>query len=82
MTTPRRPQQLREMLAKGRPLIVVWKMTHRRFHKVVVVGVDPSGDVRVNDPAAGAGRAVSAADFERRWAGAGRWTLPVQPADR
>ena len=75
-------QQLREMVAKGRPLIVAWEMAHRRFHNVVVVGVDRSGNLRVNDPAAGAGRTVSAADFERRWAGAGRWTLLVQPADR
>ncbi len=75
-------RQLREMLAKGRPLIVAWEMAHRRFHNVVVVGVDRSGSVTVNDPATGAGRTVSAVDFERRWAGAGRWTLLVQPADR
>jgi ABC-type bacteriocin/lantibiotic exporter with double-glycine peptidase domain len=75
-------RQLREMVAKGRPLIVAWEMAHRRFHNVVVVGVDGSGNVRVNDPAAGARRTVSAADFERRWAGAGRWTLLVQPAGR
>jgi ABC-type bacteriocin/lantibiotic exporter with double-glycine peptidase domain len=75
-------RQLREMLAKGRPLIVAWKMAHRRFHNVVVVGVDASGNVRVNDPAVGARRTVSAADFEKRWAGTGRWTLLVQPADR
>jgi ABC-type bacteriocin/lantibiotic exporter with double-glycine peptidase domain len=75
-------RQLREMVAKGRPLIVALETAPRRFHSVVVVGVDGSGNVRVNDPAVGAGRTVPAADFERRWAGAGRWTLLVQPADR
>ena len=73
-------RQLRAMVAKGRPLIVAWKMAHGRFHNVVVVGLDGAGNVRVNDPAVGADRTVSAAEFERRWAGAGRWTLLVQPA--
>jgi ABC-type bacteriocin/lantibiotic exporter with double-glycine peptidase domain len=75
-------RQLREMVAKGRPLIVAWEVAHHRFHNVVVVGVDGSGNVRVNDPAVGARRTVPAADFEKRWAGTGRWTLLVQPADR
>lgn len=74
--------QLREMVAKGRPLIVAWALAHGRFHNVVVVGVDRAGNVMVNDPAVGAGRTVSAPDFEKRWVGAGRWTLLVQPADR
>jgi ABC-type bacteriocin/lantibiotic exporter with double-glycine peptidase domain len=72
--------QLRAMVAKGRPLIVAWRMARGRFHNVVVVGIDGAGNVLVNDPAAGAGRTVPAADFERRWLGAGRWTLLVQPA--
>ncbi len=75
-------RQLREMVAKGRPLIVAWQIAPGRFHNVVVVGVDRSGNVMVNDPAVGAGRAVAAAVFEKRWAGAARWTLLVQPADR
>jgi len=75
-------QQLREMVAKGRPLIVAWALAPGRFHNVVVVGVDRARNVIVNDPAVGAGRTLSAADFEKRWVGAGRWTLLVQPADR
>jgi ABC-type bacteriocin/lantibiotic exporter with double-glycine peptidase domain len=74
--------QLREMLAKGRPLIVAWDMGRGQFHNVVVVGVEASGKVWVNDPAVGARRPVSGGEFDRRWAGAGRWTLLVQPADR
>ena len=75
-------EQLRDFLAKGRPLIVAWNMGHGRFHNVVVVGVDDAGDVIVNDPAEGAARRVSKGAFEKRWAGAGRWTLLVLPAPR
>jgi ABC-type bacteriocin/lantibiotic exporter with double-glycine peptidase domain len=72
--------QLRDFVSKGRPLIVAWKVGHHQFHNVVVVGFDEtSGDVVVNDPAAGAGRVVAARDFEKRWAGAGHWTLLVLP---
>jgi hypothetical protein len=35
--------------------------------------------VIVNDPARGARRAVPVGDFEKRWAGAGHWTLLVLP---
>jgi ABC-type bacteriocin/lantibiotic exporter with double-glycine peptidase domain len=74
--------QLREFVAKGRPLIVAWKMGRARFHNVVVVGFDGAGHVIVNDPEEGAARRVSARVFEKRWAGAGHWTLLVLPADR
>jgi hypothetical protein len=35
--------------------------------------------VLVNDPAVGAARDVPERDFEKRWAGAGHWTLLVLP---
>ena len=38
-----RPAQLRDYVAKGRPLIVAWKMGRGRFHDVVVVGFDGDG---------------------------------------
>ncbi|HXY42455.1 MAG TPA: papain-like cysteine protease family protein [Vicinamibacteria bacterium] len=70
--------QLREFVGKGRPLIVAWHLGGQRYHDVVVVGFDDERDtVLVNDPAAGAGRSVSAATFEKRWAGADHWTLLV-----
>jgi ABC-type bacteriocin/lantibiotic exporter with double-glycine peptidase domain len=73
-------QQLREYLAKGRPLIVAWKMGRRRFHNVVVVGYDEAKrELLVHDPAEGATRRVAEATFEKRWAGAGHWTLLVLP---
>jgi ABC-type bacteriocin/lantibiotic exporter with double-glycine peptidase domain len=71
--------QLREYVAKGRPLIVAWRLARDRYHDVVVVGFD-AGRVIVNDPAEGAGRAVDARSFEKRWRGAGHWTLLVLPA--
>jgi predicted double-glycine peptidase len=67
---------LREFVAKGRPLIVAWDMGRGRFHDVVVVGVEDE-HVIVNDPARGAFRREARDRFERRWEGAGHWTLLV-----
>jgi ABC-type bacteriocin/lantibiotic exporter with double-glycine peptidase domain len=72
--------QLRDYLAKGRPLIVAWKVGADRYHDVVVVGVEADGDVLVHDPAEGPFRRVPSRLFEERWAGAGHWTLLVLPA--
>jgi ABC-type bacteriocin/lantibiotic exporter with double-glycine peptidase domain len=70
--------QLRDFVGKGRPLIVAWHLGGTRYHDVVVVGFDDARRaVLVNDPAAGASRAVGVAKFEKRWAGAGYWTLLV-----
>jgi tetratricopeptide (TPR) repeat protein len=67
---------LREFVGQGRPLIVAWAMGRGRYHNVVVVGFDDARRaVLVNDPAAGPGRAVREGTFEKRWAGAGYWTL-------
>ena len=74
--------QLRDYVEKGRPLIVAWKVGRGQYHNVVVIGFDGTiGAVVVNDPAVGAGRAVPVSDFEKRWAGAGHWTLLVLPAE-
>jgi len=74
---------LREYLAKGRPLIVAWRVAPDRYHNVVVVGFDPDRDeVLVNDPSEGASRRVGSRAFEERWSGAGHWTLLVLPARR
>ncbi|MBI3932312.1 MAG: C39 family peptidase [Acidobacteria bacterium] len=72
---------LREFVARGRPLIVAWRMDRDRYHNVVVVGFDDGKDeILVNDPALGAARPVAGRTFEERWAGAGHWTLLVLPA--
>jgi ABC-type bacteriocin/lantibiotic exporter with double-glycine peptidase domain len=72
--------QLRDFVLKGRPLIVAWQVGRKDFHDVVVVGFDDAdGSILVNDPAQGANRPVARATFEKRWAGAGHWTLLVLP---
>jgi ABC-type bacteriocin/lantibiotic exporter with double-glycine peptidase domain len=76
-------EQLHDYLAKGRPLIVAWKVGDDRYHDVVVVGFDDANQaVMVNDPALGAERPVDRRTFEQRWAGAGHWTLLVLPAPK
>lgn len=72
-------EHLRDFLAKGRPLIVAWKVGRDRYHDLVAVGFDEDA-VLVNDPAEGASRRVPLKRFEERWAGAGHWTLLVLPA--
>lgn len=72
--------QLRDYLKKGRPLIVAWKQKRGRFHNVVVTGFDGE-TILVNDPDEGASRRVSGKTFEKRWAGAGYWTLLVLPVE-
>jgi tetratricopeptide (TPR) repeat protein len=69
---------LREFVGKGRPLIVAWDMGRGRYHDVVVVGFDDQRDaVIVHNPAEGASRPVASGAFEKRWQGAGYWTLLV-----
>jgi tetratricopeptide (TPR) repeat protein len=69
---------LREFVGKGRPLIVAWDMGRGRYHDVVVVGFDPEREaVIVHNPAEGASRPVKSGRFEKRWQGAGYWTLLV-----
>jgi ABC-type bacteriocin/lantibiotic exporter with double-glycine peptidase domain len=75
--------QLRDFVGKGRPLIVAWKVGRDQYHDVVVVGFDDAHDaVLVNDPAVGAARPIPWRTFEKRWAGAGHWTLLVLPASK
>ena len=69
---------LREFVGKGRPLIVAWDMGRGRYHDVVVVGFDDQRRaVVVHNPAEGASRPVKSGKFEKRWQGAGYWTLLV-----
>jgi ABC-type bacteriocin/lantibiotic exporter with double-glycine peptidase domain len=74
---------LRDHVARGRPMIVAWKMGRDRYHDVVVVGFDDARDrVIVHDPARGAARAIGLDTFRRRWEGAGYWTLLIAPKPR
>ena len=71
--------QLRESLAKGRPLIVALRVAGGLDHDVVVTGMDAKGDVRLHDPALGRDRQMARAELEERWRGAGHWALLVLP---
>lgn len=69
---------LREQLAKGRPLIAAIRSGADTFHYVVIAGV--SGDtIEVNDAADRKLRQVSRAEFEKKWKATGNWTLLAVP---
>lgn len=68
---------LRQQLAKGRPLIVALR-SGDESHYVVIAGL--SGDVvEMNDPADRKLRKVGRAEFEKKWRAAGNWTLLAVP---
>jgi predicted double-glycine peptidase len=78
-------KDLRDHLAKGRPLIVCLKPGRgSELHYVVVVGLDwKNGEVFLNDPAREKLLSVERGAFIRQWQGAGCWTLlavPKRPA--
>jgi len=73
---------LADHMAKGRPLIAALRARPSSvlYHFVVVVGLDEDRDlVLVNDPARRKLSEEPRADFERRWAHAGNWTLLAVP---
>lgn len=76
---------LREHLAKGRPLIVCLREPgiESTLHYVVVTGLDPGrGLVLVNDPARRKLAMLGRASFEREWTAAHNWTLLAVPRSR
>jgi predicted double-glycine peptidase len=71
---------LREQVAKGRPLIAGLKPRGAPAHYVVVVGVDPEdAAVLVNDPERGKLVRIERREFEKAWNGAQSWTLLAVP---
>jgi hypothetical protein len=70
--------QLRDYVAKGRPMIVTLDAGKGRFHDVVVIGFDERGAI-VHDPAEGAARVIGLEPLEKRWAVAGHFALLVLP---
>lgn len=73
---------LKEHLAKGRPLIAALKPgAGLPLHYVVVAGLDPGEHVvLLNDPAQRKLLKEDDARFEREWKAAGNWTLLALPA--
>jgi len=81
-----RLDDLKQHLAKGRPLIVALKPVVLKpergdaSHYVVVTGLDwDQGLVLKNDPAERKLLKQGQADFEREWKAAGNWTLLAVP---
>ena len=73
-------KDLRDQIAKGRPLIAGLHPKHAPAHYVVVVGVDPSdAAVLLNDPERGKLVRSGRSDFEKAWEGTGNWTLLAVP---
>ena len=66
-------------VGEGRPVIALIAVGPRRYHYVVVLSV---GDTVVyHDPAVGPRLGLPAADFDKRWAAARRWSLLLTPGD-
>ncbi len=73
---------LHEQLEARRPVIILLEDRPRRYHYVVVTGVD-SGHVTVHDPAVGPSRRLANADLVRKWKATDFWALLILPgADR
>ena len=72
-------KDLKQHLAKGRPLIVALKpAAGAPLHYVVVTGLEPE-TVMVNDPAQRKLLHEERSSFEREWSAAGKWTLLALP---
>ena len=71
-------QDVRHHIGLGRPLIVAIKTGSDSFHFAVVAGVSDTS-IALNDPADRKLRRYSREDFERKWLGAGGWTLLAVP---
>ena len=63
---------------QGRPLIALIEERPGVYHYVVLVGVTDD-QVVLHDPARAPYRVMARADFDKRWAAAGRWLLLVLP---
>jgi ABC-type bacteriocin/lantibiotic exporter with double-glycine peptidase domain len=73
-------QDLKELLEKGRPLIVALKVGRADLHYVVVAGLDwQQGVVLKNDPAERKLLKQARPNFEKQWKAAGNWTLLAVP---
>jgi ABC-type bacteriocin/lantibiotic exporter with double-glycine peptidase domain len=73
-------EQLRETLAKGRPLIVALSAGRGRLHDVVITGFDDEkAEVLLHDPSEGRDRRLPEKAFLKRWRTSGHWSLLVLP---
>jgi len=83
LTFEGRYEDLREHLAKGRPLVVCLKPRGQsRLHFALAVGLAPAEDVvLLNDPARKKLSKMDRAEFLASWRGAAGWTLLAVPRE-
>lgn len=67
-----------EHVDRGRPIIALIQIRPGRYHYVVIVA-RTYDKVILHDPARGPFQVLSRLEFDRAWAGAGRWGLLVLP---
>lgn len=74
-------EDLREHIAKGRPLILALEPSRgAALHYVVLVGIAPdNAGVLLNDPARSKLFKIGHDEFTRQWQGAAGWTLLALP---
>ncbi len=73
------PDDVRQILAGGVPVVALIEVAGGRYHYVVVLGWS-GGRVVIHDPARGPSREMDEAAFLAEWNGANRWTLVLLPA--
>jgi Peptidase_C39 like family len=69
---------LHQQLESRRPVIVLLEDRPRRYHYVVVTGLEDGGVV-FHDPAIGPSRQLAVDDFTRKWKAAAFWALAIVP---
>ncbi len=75
------PSEIREELAKGRPIIALVQVDPGLYHYVVLVGW-ANGGVILHDPAVAPFRTRDEKNFDDAWSGGGRWALLILPPER
>ncbi len=69
---------LREQLEARHPVVLLLEDRPRRYHYVVVTGID-ADTVTVHDPAVGPSRRLSDAELLRKWKATGFWAVLIMP---
>ncbi|MCX6545827.1 MAG: C39 family peptidase [Acidobacteria bacterium] len=73
--------RIRSEIDRGRPLIALIEVGTRTYHYVVIVGTTDQAVV-IHDPARAPFRVMPWAEFDRAWAGTGKWMMLVLPPEK
>ena len=72
---------LKHHLQRGRPVVVLLRLSQSRYHYVVVVGMLGNRMV-FHDPARAPFRRMAVDRFDQAWSAGGRWALLVLPGEQ